>query len=348
MHEDLLGYLIGALEPHEMRRVEQWLREDPAAREELTRIESKLRPLEETSEPIESPPPDLVARTMAALPPLPGSAATHSQGGDAEGDTVDLVAMRPAQDAPRGSGVTWIDWASGAVAAAVLLGLLIPALAEGRFEARRTACQDQLRQLGVALTQFVSRNNQGRLPAVADQGPEAFAGVYWLRLHEAGLVDDPSVRWCPSVDPPSDGELMLVDSSPTVTTGQLHRVSANRLRDIQRLVGGHYAYTLGVIDEDKLRSPRYESRSAFAVMSDAPMIGMSGGAVRPESIGHSGRGINVLYEDGSVRFIELQALQSIPDHPLLNHRGRMEAGINIDDAALAPSWHPPFVHVRQR
>ena len=47
MHEDLLGYLLGALEPHEMRRIAQLLRDDPAARDELARIEESLRPLED-------------------------------------------------------------------------------------------------------------------------------------------------------------------------------------------------------------------------------------------------------------------------------------------------------------
>ena len=48
MYEDLLGYLLGALEPHEMRRVAELLRHDPQARAELERLESALRPLEET------------------------------------------------------------------------------------------------------------------------------------------------------------------------------------------------------------------------------------------------------------------------------------------------------------
>ncbi|MCP4943925.1 MAG: hypothetical protein GY924_18365, partial [Planctomycetaceae bacterium] len=71
MHEDLIGYLLGALEPHEMRRVAQWLEEDPEARQELEAIERSLRPLEEAYEPPEPPPQDLVAKTLAALPPMP-------------------------------------------------------------------------------------------------------------------------------------------------------------------------------------------------------------------------------------------------------------------------------------
>ncbi len=317
-----------------MDRVAQWLREDPAARQELAKIERSLKPLEEHYQPTEGPPPDLVDRTLAALPPLPPPPAANPAAA--------LVPMQGGVDAPKNSPVTWIDWASGALAAAVLLGLLLPSLAEGRMEARKTACEDNLRQLGTNITQFVSRDEQNRLPAVAERGPEAFAGVYAVRLLEAGLLDDAMIRWCPSVDQPGGDERELVSIQ------QLHSASVDRLRKLQQFVGGHYAYTLGVIEQNHFTPPRFESRSSFAVMSDAPMIGMGVGKIRAERIGHGGYGINVLYEDGRVQFITLSSLESMPDHPLLNHRGRVEAGVNSDDAALAPSWRPPFLNVRQR
>ena len=82
MHEDLLGYLLGALEPLEMRRVAQRLQDDPEARRQLEEIERSLRPLEEGFEPPPDPPTDLISRTLASLPPLPApggdAAATES------------------------------------------------------------------------------------------------------------------------------------------------------------------------------------------------------------------------------------------------------------------------------
>ncbi len=62
------------------------------------------------------------------------------------------------------------------------LAWLLPAMAKGRFESRKVACQDQLRQFGTALTQYVIRSPQERLPAVSESGPEAFAGMYAVRL----------------------------------------------------------------------------------------------------------------------------------------------------------------------
>ena len=265
-----------------------------------------------------------------------------------------LTPMQMAGDSMRGGSTGWLDWVGGAVAAAVLLGLLLPALAQGRFESRKIACQDQLRRLGTALTQFVTRSPQERLPAVSESGPEAFAGVYTVRLNELGLLEDPELRWCPSLDKPIQREATLTNLGEIVSVDALHHASVDRLQQIQRYAGGHYAYNLGVVENDRLTPPRFEARSSFAVMSDAPLVGSANLAevARVENLsdwlGHGGIGINVLFEDGSVRFVPLESLRSMPDHPLVNHRGDVEAGVNIDDASLAPSWQPPFIDVPQR
>lgn len=430
MDEDLLGYLLAALEPHEMREVEERLRVDPEAREELARIERSLRPLDESREENESPPPDLIARTLASLPPLPPAGEVGSEGesdpasrGDlmpadklmpadnGGGDFVTLSPLRSGIETPSGTNRGWLDWFAGAVASAILLGLLLPALAEGRFEARKIACQDQLRQFGSAITQFVLRDESERLPAVAERGPEAFAGIYAVRLNDAGLLPDPSLRWCPSVwrpdwaagsaerpsdscewgGDPGDWSVASGDGFPFESAGKRGRVtgrvagadrvepagrgnragrgghgdrggrggrvvsaaalslaSVNRLKELQRLSGGHYAYTLGVVDGRRYRSPRYQGRTSFAVMSDAPLGGDPRSGVDASRLGHGGRGINVLYESGRVRFVPVDAIETIPDHPLLNMRGDVEAGVNIDDAVLGPSWRGPFLDAPQR
>lgn len=346
MHEDLLGYLLGALEPHEMRRVAELLRDDPEARQQLAEIERSLKPLEEGFRAVPPPPSDLVSRTLDSLPPLPSRPAGDERAADERAG--ELVPMHSGVEAPRSPAMTWLDWGVGAVAAVVILGLLLPSLAEGRFESRKVACQDQLRQFGTSLARYASRSAADRLPAVNADGREAFAGIYAIRLSEADLLLEPSLRWCPSMDLPNDQQFLPARLNEIATLADLHRASVDRLREIQRTVGGHYAYTLGVIEHDQLASPRFEARSSFAVMSDAPMVGSVEHADLVNRIGHSGAGINVLYEDGRVRFVPIASLDSMPDHPLLNHRGHAEAGVNVDDASLAPSFKPPFVDARQR
>ena len=367
MHEDLVGYLLGALEPHEMRRVAEALRVDPKLRAELAQIQEALRPLEDAYEPPAAPSSDLVARTLDNLPPLPhlNTNAETAQPEDATKEPaidsmVDSVidagqaagaptALTPLGNASGWSGrssLSWLDWVSGSVAVAILLGLLLPAIAQGRFESRKAACQDQLRSLGTALTCFVNRDSGKQLPAVSPNGREAFAGVYAVRLHEAGLLEESGGRWCPSMNPPNT-HVDAINIHRMVSLSELHSAPINQLKELQRVIGGHYAYTLGVVDEDGLAAPRFKARTNFAVMSDAPMA-VNQGRVDAQQIGHSGKGINVLYEDGHTQFYSLESLSVMPDHPLMNHRGETEAGVNVDDASLAPSWRGPFVDVKQR
>ncbi|MFG0254610.1 MAG: hypothetical protein ACF787_05875 [Rhodopirellula sp. JB053] len=450
MQEDLLGYLLGALEPDEMRRVEQWLREDAEARRELAELEQLLERLEEADEPDDVPPVDLVSRTLANLPPLPPpvdpedtadefSETDEFPGGDdfaGPGDfagfddfadlddtvrwqTVDESAyqsavdrIRPGDESASGDGgepaygeltlsesnekggdSSWTlrDWGASITAAAILVAISIPPLVEGRFAARKAACQDHLRELGVAMTSFANRNAQSRLPSVAPDGYQAFAGVYAPRLHEAGLLSNPLTTLCPSIDrdqlletswsPTLSPELSQEDAGvPTMVTlrmlddveRDLTHASEEALRDeaatnlmvralerlrwFQMTAGGHYAYTLGVRDGEHFTSPRFQGRSQFAVMSDAAITRVhvprddhsSQPAYRMTLMSHGGRGINVLYEDGHVGFLPSESLDTIPDNPLVNHDGLIEAGVTIDDATLAPSWQPPFIRASQR
>lgn len=364
MHEDLLGYLLGALEPDEMQRVSEWLKDNPEGQRQLAEIERSLRPLEDGFETFDGPSDDLLARTLDALPPgLPPSDVAAD---DSTLNEPALPAARPvlladvdlSRESGRNSG-RWsmVDSVGGLLSVATLLALLLPMIAAGRFEARKRACQDQLRELGTALMQYAYRDGQNRLPPVAESGPEAHAGVYAMRLADAGLMPDPMKRWCPSAELPSlestlpplaaEPRIDWVRTLPAVTT--LAQMDVNELQRVQRLAGGNYAYSLGVVSEQGYGSPRFEARTSFAVMADAPLV------VTPQQSGettprfsHGDQGINVLYEDGAVRFVRVEALDSMPDHPFLNHNGKNEAGVNIDDASLAPSFRGPFNSSLQR
>ncbi len=363
MHEDLLGYLLGALEPDEMQRVSDWLRDNPEGREQLAEIQRCLEPLEQCDDVVDGPDfdgpsEDLLARTLAAIPDGIPPMGEASDGPARPPAPVMLTDVDLSGEAGAG-GNRWnmMDSIGGLLSVATLLALLLPTIAAGRFEARKVACEDRLRRNWNALMQYVYRSEHGRLPEVAESGPEAFAGMFAVRLADAGLLDEPELRWCPSADLPAispvgDSTLaeptsVALSTLPSVQS--LHQMSVNELKQVQQLAGGHYAYTLGVIGDQGFSSPRFEARASFAVMSDAP-LGPASHADDPGKLrfSHSGQGINVLYEDGSIRFIRAEALDSMPDHPLFNHLGASEAGVNIDDASLSPSWRPPFTISVQR
>lgn len=401
MQEDLIGYLLGALEPAEMRQVEIWLSESADARRQLAELEAALQGLDRpNTEEFEPPPTDLVARTLASLPPLPPLRDNHSAAmgddvaptGDASVRTEPSRSIEPlSQVSENGDGTrwTWRDWVASMTAACIVIAIALPSMLEGRFVARKQACQDNLRELGVAMTQFVNRNAEQRLPSVAPDGYQAFAGMYSPRLREAGLiaggVED---TLCPSLEHDqfwptrltvASNRSLSVESermAEVVTLSMLDEVGrellllsqrggssvefdAQMLRAIEELrwmqttAGGHYSYTLGVRDGDYFSSPRFQGRSSFAVMSDAVVmrngyVDDATGKKTPTLSSHGGRGINVLYEDGRVGFMTSESMSQIPDHPLFNHAGQIEAGVTIDDASLAPSWQPPFIRAIQR
>ncbi len=399
MREDLLGYLLSALEPHEMRRIDQRLQEDPLLREELAEVQRMLNDFDQSvgENDLVELPPDLISRTLASIDaaehdipefanaavdaaaeetvPASGSQSLFSS------DTA-MLGMRPERLLPGKNRQTWSDMLVSALAAAAILALAFPVVARYRGEARKIACQNNLRQLGVAIGDYVLGRTDSRLPQVAESGHEAFSGMWELHLTDRGLLTDPSLRWCADGEIPDEecprnceeSQLVLLGGrangprSSTARGGTLfsrvgshdlinsqHLIDAafrgdiKLLRFIQRVAGGHYAYNLGVIENGKYQTPRYEGRSSFAVLGDMPIAGrQSTDGVDVTTLKwHHGEGANILYEDGSVRHVRPRSID-IYDHPYTNHRGSIAAGVNIDDASLGPSWYAPTPEAVQR
>ncbi len=355
MREDLIGYLLAALEPHEMRDVERALKNSPALREELEFLRSQMKPIDDAigGLPIVDAPADLVRRTMDLIPSRDslGLAATNTA-------TLELTPVPFTTRLARGFGNAHrSDWIVAMMSAAAVVALLLPVLSRVRNQARITLCQDQLRQLGTAISQYVLHDSQSQLPSLSESGTEAFAGMYAVRLADQGLLVDPSLRWCPELEVPqplaSRGEmadrLALVKSEDLRTASE--RGDVNALRTLQQQAGGHYAYTLGVVDEQTYHAPKYEGRANFAVLGDSPVTGIEPGqdvSVHDMRWGHGSKVANLLFEDGTVKLMDMSNMFELLDQPFINHRGAVEAGLNIDDASLAPSWHAPFLDAKQR
>lgn len=347
MREDLLGYLLGALEPDEMQRVSEALKSDPELRRQLDELSAALRPLDEAHDLYDAP-SDLLSRTLDAIPlGLPPDSA----------DAIDSPAEIPEKAGspvgrpwrrvrlPMGQGVlgsgpvhwSWLDSLVTTAAAVILAGIVFPGVLKQRAIARTEACQSQLREAGVGLIQYSNFLGHGRFPQLAPVGPEAFAGVYAVRLNERGLLPNAGTpMWCPSIDPTD--ELFAV-TIPSIE--QLYRETPERLALLQRAAGGHYAYSLGVQDRGLYVAPKYSGRSYFAILADAPQLTLEGW-----SMAHDGQGCNILFEDGHVAFVANWDADIAGDHLFLNRKGEVEAGVDVNDVTLGPSSAPPFLPIR--
>lgn len=327
--EQLLGYLLDALEENERDQVEQQLEANPDWRTELDTLATTLEPLAESYTEFE-PPPGLATRTCAVVEdqlPAPASVA--------------FPASMANEVQPRGS------WAMAdviVVAGICLVAamLFFPAIEQSRYAARLAACQNNLRQLGMSLIDYSEKAGAGYFPEVPTSGNRGFAGVYGPILVDGGYLTDSQVLVCPSSTFAAEfGDFQV----PAMA--DIDQASGATLVVMQRMSGGSYAYSLGVVVNGEHRAPYNQGRSFFTLMADAPNLKMAG----YRSLNHGGRGQNFLYEDGHVRYVIEACDAGLCDHPFENRMGWTEAGLDINDSVIAPSWSPPFVsvsHVRSQ
>lgn len=253
------------------------------------------------------------------------------------------------------------------VSLTLLSCLVLPALVRIRFESRKAQCARNLELTGSELISYALNHPQGRFPRVALEGPQAFAGVYAIHLRQSGGQIPSSQLRCPSL-PTSETstnytQLAIQDAAKDAqehssaaniaSFSELHKLVGEELHVVQQAVGGDYAYNLGVSERGKPRAPKYEGRSQFAILADAPALRT---AARPpvmarleQFVAHEGRGINIFYEDGHVQFVTADSLRSlilsgvdVPDNPFENQLGAHELGVHPSDASLAPSNFPPM------
>src|SRR5215469_14845201 len=179
MRDQLLGYLLGALEPAEHEEVEARLLVDAELQEDLACLRRKLAVLDDLAEDKDDcdPPAGLAARTCNYVAARAVASPKHIPA---------PVGGWRIQDMVVGGGIF--------LAACMLI---FPAISHSLSSARITNCQNNLRAIGVALGQY-SDYYGGFFPLVPEQGPLAVAGMYGPLLTELRLVEAPAVLVCPS------------------------------------------------------------------------------------------------------------------------------------------------------
>ena len=310
MKYDLVGYLLGALEVAEQQEVEEALQDDVKLRKQLEVLAFRLQPLE-TCRHME-PSAGLSKRTCQAVAEIREQASAPDHNAFSGGET--LVGHRSWT-------MTDTLFSSGLIL--VLALLLFPAILNSRYMADLRSCQDNLRQIGSAMRHY-SDLNHGYFPVIPGEGKMAVAGAYAPILVNSGYMDGRHVVYCPAVQ--NVGTWLTAEP---LTEDLLVDSAGLEPAEALRQLYGDYGYNPGHQRDGTYHPHRNLQRSYFPVVAD--VAGNTGS--QRASANHAGFGQNVLFEDGSVRF--LRNPQTVTNDLLyLSERGRMELGRNPEDSVI--------------
>ena len=303
--DQILGYVLGALDAAQRDEFEQRLLADPELAGRVERFQRRWSELSSASE-VCCPPPGLADRTCEAIwgPPLR------------------VFAGEDTGIAPRNWGVADVLVAV-AVSCCVLL-LLFPAVSNSRYLARKLACQYNQQRVGEALIGFAQLHNH--FPHEDVVGEPSWNGNYAGQLLNVGLVTDVATFRCPEevvegTSPPADSPLMVGDVVPDVVPP----VPGWTLQDLQSVYGYRLPLAVGQGDRPLLR------RAFVGLASDPPVLDRSRRNSQ-RSFNHGSWGQNVLFESGSVRFVAGDFAGN--DHLLLNADDEVGPSKHINDAVI--------------
>jgi hypothetical protein len=321
MDQDLLGYLLDALDPEATAAMERHLETSAEARRKLMALRQALQPLSHDSEP-PLPPPNLVWNTIRRL-------AQRECSTEAPPRVLTLPRERSG-----GRGL-WHrpDVLVAASIAFVALLLVPPALLYVRDRQHRVACANNLKEVYSGL-QAWARANGDHLPGPEPQGPCARAGMMMVKLKEDGLLDGRKLVNCPANN---------VSRPPYIPSSEELRGRFGRADydDLVRKMGGCYAYHMGHVDQmNQLQPISLTDDKLIPIMADRPPRPEEGvGWNVANSPNHSGRGQNVLHLGGNVQFLPTRFIDR--DDIYLTTDRRMKAG-RPKDHVLAPSETTPL------
>lgn len=351
MRDDLVGYLLGALEPPESNRIEGLLADPdagPRIRRELDLLGRAIAPLAPDRDPIRAP-AGLANRTLKTIADRSAaeSPARHERHRRPERGVAPQARPGPAtvtfppdrrprhlpdagrSDGAAADGMSWIEKAILAATALAACILVLPALSQLVDDARRTGTERRLGRMGSALQGYASSHR--RYPSPPDASPMSRGGLYAPTLvSEHRIVPD--------------GDAVLVPGSSLSKSGTFRVPSLEELRaavgtpafdEMVKTMGGDFGYTLGHRDASgKLQPIRALNRGHHPLMADAPDESGERSDNHPDGLHH------VLYEDGRVGKLIGADIHG-DDHLFRNHDGHAAAGKDEEDAVIGDSHQQP-------
>ena len=344
--EDLLGYLLGALDAEQERAIQQSIDLNPQLEEQLLELKSTLAPLELLATPTGSQ-PGLARRTVEmlalyqnaaeALETTPSEPSNLSSTGSRlelprttlATSSTNRQRMSPAThrpDRPLRSGWSINDFLVLAAGLAVLAAIGFPALSYSRFAADRSDCQSNLVSLNKAFQEY-SDINGGKFVAIPLSGNRAVSGIFAPALKEAGLLENDDLLACAGSDRSNPVHIPTFDTLDNATGPQLAY--------LQQTMSGDYGYALGYLQGDVYVPPQDLGRSNAILLADRPSPANEGFA----SQNHRGAGQNCLFEDGHWEFVTGFAYGEDPIYK--NDLNVVAAGIHLNDIVIGASHNHP-------
>jgi len=320
MDANLVDYLLNTLDPASRADMDNYLRSHPEVQQRLTGLRRTLEVLAVDRGDPELP-ADLSVRTLERVSAYQNQSLPYA----------------PRVARGQSAGPTGRPWRrlDVAVAAAILVcvGLLVPTVLH-RFHHQHqiTTCTNNLHQFGNALLHYSDLNphperERGTFPNVARQlAPRNVPGSVVPLLMEAGTLPSTASVRCPGNGTPL-GCPLTYHELLAMPPEQFNRFAPQLL--------GCYAYTLGYLRNGQVLG--FSNGDGLApIMSDGPPAEDSPSRCGlGNSSNHRGRGQNVLYADGSVRFLNTHIVNG--DDFFRNRNNQVAPGLDRGDSVLGRS-----------
>jgi prepilin-type processing-associated H-X9-DG protein len=319
MDDNLVGYLLKALDPDAQRDVEAYLQTNPDAQLRLDTLRQALEPLAADRAEIE-PPSGLVIRTLGRVAEYCCRELPRAP--------VDNVPEAPVASRP-----FWrrADVLVAATLFLTTLGVGISWVSRAHAQRYITECQNNLRVFYGALKSYADHHDN-RLPNVAAvEPPRNVAGLVVPILMDAGTLPRDVNVGCPGNSKPRTCPLTLE---------RLQALDAETFKQHAQDLICCYAYSLGYQDQNGYHGPRFDPdqpNHLLPIMADSPPANPIDG----NSLNHGRSGQNVLFLDGSVRFCPTRTVGMHGDDIYLNRAGRQAAGLGFTDTVLGSSASCP-------
>lgn len=328
--ETLLGYLLMALSHDEQEQIDRLAALDPILNQRIQDLRGLLDPLKQVEEHFE-PRADLSSSTMKFI-----QDAVSEDNSTERKSEVDSMSQ-PLFESSRTTKLAWLDSLVTLAAGVVILSFLLPSIRVAQDSARHVACASNIQKIGQALTEFAYGDREHRLPRIDVSGPLSFAGVYAIRLKDAGLLPFSRRLWCPAM------ESVDIDQ-PIPTVSAFLAASPTTQNNLRFTVGGNYAFTLGNFVDGIYVTPSMDSDNVFPVMGDSLWPIES-----DEDLGwiHGRNAANILFSDGRIQYVRVDRIDAqYVDNPYLNRARQQAAGFGLNDSCLGSSFRSPFVTIK--